>query len=110
MVDTAEGVGSMAMASAAKVWAMADLAEMPDDGNRYEVIDGELHVTPAPTWNHQRAIGRLFLILAPYVEQQGLGEVLFAPIDVTFSERRGVSLICSWCRWSTASGYESRVS
>jgi Uma2 family endonuclease len=87
---TAERAGSMAMASAAKVWTVADLAEMPDDGNRYEVIDGELHVTPAPTSNHQRAIGRLYLILAPYVEQQRLGEVLFAPIDVTFSDKRGV--------------------
>lgn len=80
----------MEMVSATKVWTVADLAELPNDGNRYEVIDGELHVTPAPTSNHQRAIGRLHLILAPYVDQQGLGEVLFAPIDVTFSDRRGV--------------------
>jgi Uma2 family endonuclease len=80
----------MEMASGTKVWTVADLAELPDDGNRYEVIDGELHVTPVPTSNHQRAIARLFLILAPYVEQQRLGEVLFAPVDVTFSESRGV--------------------
>jgi len=80
----------MEMASPTKVWTVADLADLPDDGNRYEVIDGELHVTPAPTSDHQRAVAQLFLLLAPYVEQQRLGEVLFAPVDVVFSEKRGV--------------------
>jgi Uma2 family endonuclease len=80
----------MHMASAIKVWTAADLADLPDDGNRYEVIDGELHVTPAPTPDHQRAIARLHLLLAPYVARQALGEVLMAPADITFSERRSV--------------------
>ena len=40
----------MEMPSAERVWLAADLANLPDDGNRYEVIDGELHVTPAPRW------------------------------------------------------------
>jgi len=80
----------MGMPSAKRVWLPADLADLPDDGNRYEVIDGELHVTPAPTWSHQRAIARLYLLLAPYVEAQRLGEVLFARADLIFSESRVV--------------------
>ncbi len=34
---------------------VADLAEMPDDGHRYELLDGVLIVTPAPSWPHQEA-------------------------------------------------------
>ena len=34
---------------------VADLAQMPEDGHRYELIDGALVVTPAPSWEHQRA-------------------------------------------------------
>ena len=34
-------------------WTFADLEELPDDGYRYEIIDGSLHVSPAPTARHQ---------------------------------------------------------
>jgi Uma2 family endonuclease len=90
VVETGQGVERMEMASAIKVWSVADLADLPDDGSRYEVIDGELHVTPAPSFDHQRAILRLAELLAPYVRRERLGDVLVAPADVTFSERRGV--------------------
>ncbi len=78
------------MASVVKVWSVADLVDLPDDGNRYEVIDGELHVTPAPTLDHQEAILRLARILTPHVEAQHCGHVVIAPADVTFSQARGV--------------------
>ena len=80
----------MSMPSAVKVWTVEDLADLPDDGNRYEVIDGELFVTPAPNLDHQEAIARLYVLLAPYVAREGFGHVVFAPADVTFSPRRGV--------------------
>ena len=80
----------MGMPSAEKVWLAADLADLPDDGNRYEVIDGELHVTPAPSLDHQEAVARLWSILAPYVESQRCGHAFIAPADVTFSRTRGV--------------------
>lgn len=41
-----------------------DLAAMPDDGRRYELVDGVLLVSPAPRWDHQRSVGRLFRLLA----------------------------------------------
>lgn len=69
---------------------MADLADLPDDGKRYEVIDGELHVTPAPTLDHQDAILWLATILKPYVAAQRCGHVVISPADVTFSPASAV--------------------
>jgi Uma2 family endonuclease len=80
----------MAMPTLKRHWTVADLADLPDDGNRYEVIDGELFVTPAPVMRHQRAISELYGLLKSYVEDQRLGYVLFAPVDVIFSPKRGV--------------------
>jgi len=61
-----------------------DLALLPDDGNRYELIDGALFVTPAPSRNHQRVLGELYLRLRAYAAAHGL-EVLMAPVDVRAS-------------------------
>jgi len=58
-----------------------DFALLPDDGKRYELHEGELSVSPAPTPRHQRIIGRLFRLLAPHVEALGLGEVFLSPFD-----------------------------
>ena len=80
----------MAVAQAAKVWTVEDLEHLPDDGQRYEVLDGELLVTPAPTLDHQDAIARLHLLLAPYLAEQRCGHAVLAPADVVFSPRRGV--------------------
>jgi len=74
------------MAMAAKHWTAADLATLPDDGNRYEIIDGELFVTPSPAWGHQNISGRLFLRLARYLEGRTMGHAMFAPADVDFSD------------------------
>jgi Uma2 family endonuclease len=78
------------MAPSVKEWTVDDLAGMPDDGQRYEVIDGELFVTPAPALRHQGAILRLALLIAPYVDSHAIGQLVVAPADVTFSRRRSV--------------------
>jgi Uma2 family endonuclease len=65
-------------------WTYSEYARFPDDGNRYEVIDGEVLVTPAPTPNHQHVVGTLLLTLRPYVERFRLGVVL-ADVDVLFA-------------------------
>ena len=51
-------------------------------GERWELVDGQVLVTPAPHWVHQRLIGRLFESLAPYVRAHGLGEAFVSPLDV----------------------------
>ena len=59
---------------------------LPADGRRYEIHDGELSVTPAPSPQHQRISAKLFLILHEHAESRNLGEVLYAPIDCILAE------------------------
>ncbi|MGH2531083.1 MAG: Uma2 family endonuclease [Thermomicrobiales bacterium] len=58
------------------------LLDMPDDGNRYEIIGGELFVTAAPAEPHQWASIRLVSNLHVHVDANGLGQVYHAPVDV----------------------------
>ncbi len=66
--------------STASGFTIEDLEGFPSDGNRYELIEGTLHVTPAPRFAHQRAIGNLFHVLRQ-VCPPGL-EVVLGPFDV----------------------------
>lgn len=59
-----------------------DLVQMPADGNRHEIIDGELFVTAAPMKKHQKLLYRLTRVVAAHVAAGRLGEVYFAPVDV----------------------------
>jgi Uma2 family endonuclease len=62
-----------------------DYRQLPDDGKQYQIIGGELYMTPAPTTIHQRIALRLKLKLFEFVERNKLGEVLDAPVDVILS-------------------------
>ncbi len=64
-----------------------DYVALPDNGKRYEIHDGELSVTPAPTSLHQILVGRLFRVLDAHVTAQSLGLVMVAPLDVILSDR-----------------------
>ena len=75
----------MGMPATTSHWTVEMRNALPDDGQRYEVIDGELFVTPAPRWAHQEAVGRLHLLLAPYVAAQAVGHVILSPADVEFA-------------------------
>jgi Uma2 family endonuclease len=66
------------------IWTTADLELFPDNGNRYEIIDGELFVTRAPHWKHQKACARIISALDLWSQNTGLGEVVPAP-GVIFS-------------------------
>ncbi|MBW4541425.1 MAG: Uma2 family endonuclease [Myxacorys chilensis ATA2-1-KO14] len=57
-------------------WTTADLELLPENGKRYEIIDGELLVTRAPRWTHQRAISRICSVLEFWSDETGLGEVV----------------------------------
>jgi Uma2 family endonuclease len=63
-----------------------DYAALPDDGRRYELHEGELSVTRAPGTRHQRVSGALFSLLKGHVTAHGLGEVLYAPVDVILAD------------------------
>jgi Uma2 family endonuclease len=62
---------------------VADLESMPDDGHRYELIDGALIVTPAPNVRHQMVSGELYTLLRAGAPADLV--VLTAPLDVTLS-------------------------
>jgi len=72
----------MAMPAQPTEWTVEMVRALPDDGNRYEVIDGELFVTPTPSVAHQRAVLELALLIAPYVRAHQIGEALISPADV----------------------------
>ena len=61
------------------------LEHFPNDGKRYEVVYGELHVSAAPHPSHQQFLGILFLLLAPHVRRLRAGRVYLAPFDVRLS-------------------------
>jgi Uma2 family endonuclease len=66
-------------------YTYADYTQLPE-GAPYELIHGELVVSPSPSTLHQRILRRLARTLDAFIEQEGRGEILFAPIDVRFSE------------------------
>jgi Uma2 family endonuclease len=75
---------SMAQRALPAVRTADDLQWLPDDSNRYEIIDGVLYVTSAPTLNHQRMVGALYRVIYPYATSLGL-ELFMAPVDVRAS-------------------------
>lgn len=71
-------------ASATREWTVEMLETLPDDGNRYEIIDGELFVSPGPVWRHQRVLFELTLLFGTYLKQNRAAFALTAPADVVF--------------------------
>jgi Uma2 family endonuclease len=76
----------MAMPAVKRRWTARDvralIAESPLQTPRYELVDGELLVTPSPTALHQRAIQRLLRALDAYLQRNPIGEVYTSPFDV----------------------------
>ena len=78
----------MHMPQLARQWTVDDVHALPDDGNRYEVIDGELFVTPAPRLRHQEAVAELLVLIRAYLQRERVGHAFVSPADVIFSSRR----------------------
>jgi len=64
-----------------KFWTCADYCKLPEDGKRYEVIDGALYMSPSPKSIHQ-ALSKYLMFLLFGLEQAGHGWVFNAPFDV----------------------------
>jgi Uma2 family endonuclease len=71
--------------SIARKYTYEDWLLFPEDGKRYELIDGELFVTPAPSRKHQAAVLRLSYFLFDFLRRNPLGELYPAPFEVHFS-------------------------
>ncbi len=67
-------------------WTYEDYLAFPDDGKRYEIIEGEKFVTPAPIPKHQWVALNLVKAFNFFLERNPVGAVLFSPIDVLLSE------------------------
>jgi len=76
----------MSIQHAAHRWTYEAFARLPDDGQRYEVIGGELFVTPAPKPIHAKIATRISRVLEEFVETHALGEVFGHAIDIVFGE------------------------
>ncbi len=73
------------MGMAAPIYYTAEMVRaLPDDGNRYEVVHGELLVSPTPRLWHQELIGRLYAPLRVYLTSELLGLVLTSPADISW--------------------------
>ncbi len=74
------------MGMAAPVYHTADMVRaLPDDGNRYETVHGELLVTPAPRPVHQYVIALLLERLVPYLARYPVGQLLTSPADISWA-------------------------
>ena len=63
-------------------WTAEMVRALPDDGNRYELIDGELLVSPSPRLVHQQATALLWQALYTYVRAQNVGRAYMSPADI----------------------------
>jgi Uma2 family endonuclease len=85
-----------------------DLEAMPDDGQRYELLQGELIVSPSPGGIHQEILGELFGLLREVVRREKLGRAIFAPFDVQFSPNDVVQPDLIYIRQSQLGQYTNR--
>ena len=75
----------MGMAIKTRRWTRADLSRLPDDGNRYEVLDGELFVTPQAAFVHQYIASEIIAALRAYCRRHSLG-IVVGPGAVVFEK------------------------
>ncbi len=77
-------MGTVTVLPRGRALTRRDLERMPDDGHRYELVDGSLIVTPAPSPRHQAVLARLYGTLAAHCPADL--QVLFAPLDVALAD------------------------
>ncbi len=78
----------MAMPQVQPHWTVAEVLALPEDGNRYELIGGQLLVSPAPMPDHQSVITGLLLALGNYLSALGRQRTLYtAPADISWDDQ-----------------------
>jgi Uma2 family endonuclease len=73
----------------AKRWTYEEYYKLEDD-QRYEIIDGQLLMAPAPDTSHQDWLGDLYVLLRSFVKKNKLGRLFFAPVDVVLDAENTV--------------------
>ncbi len=77
----------MAMPDTDRRYTVEEVLAFPNDGNRYELVHGELLVTPAPRSRHQLVVGDLHYRLRRYLDEHGRGvRVVFSPADIRWPD------------------------
>src|SRR5262249_29645472 len=90
LFSACRGAYPVAIREPAGGWTVSMLDALPDDGQRYEIIDGEQYVTPSPRVRHQLVVVALVAILVPYVNRACRAAVLLSPSDVRKGDRTSV--------------------
>ena len=78
-------MGMPAQQTSPRRWTEAEFysaRESAPPGERWELVDGEVLVTPSPHWSHQRIVGAIYALIRAYVREQGVGEAFVSPLDV----------------------------
>ena len=75
------------MVANARRATIADLDAIPDDGNRYELLNGVITMAAAPTWKHQLVSRAVFRLIDRWAVQIDAGDTLYAPVDVVLDNR-----------------------
>ena len=78
----------MVMPDLARRYTVEEVLAFPADGNRYELVDGELLVTPAPNLRHQDVLGRLYVLLSSNLAQYPDFKVFFSPADISWDREK----------------------
>ncbi len=92
-------------------WTSTDLASLPDNGNQYEIIEGELYMSKQPHWHHQRVCGNAHDLLNQWSRKSQSGLPLFAP-GLIFSEDNDVApdvIWVSFARFSAVVGDDGKL-
>ncbi len=94
------------MVAERRMATLEDLDRTPDDGQRYEIIDGEIVVSAAPTWKHQATIRRLDWIISDWVRETQEGEIQLAPLDIVLSGTLVLQPDLTFIRYDNLGGIE----
>lgn len=78
----------MVMPTTERRYTLAEVLAFPHDGNRYELVDGELLVTPGPSLVHQLVLGRLHLALGRYLENRREAVPFLSPADISWDDEK----------------------